>query len=77
MNSETIIFTLSLAILLLVGFILLQKRQPSNEKDKISEIMDFQSIKDKVDSGFDNLMRNRNQSAQAQNQATDAIPMSL
>ena len=73
MNSGATIFVLSLAILFLVGFILLQKRQPSNEKDKISEIMDFQSIKDKVDSGFDNLMRNLNQSAQAQNQATDQL----
>ena len=73
MNSEATIFVLSLAILFLVGFILLQKRHPSSEKDKISEIMDFQSIRDKVDSGFDNLMRNLNQSAQAQNQATDQL----
>jgi len=72
MNSEVIIFVLSLIILVL-GFILLQNRRPPNEKDKISEIMDMQSIKDKVDSGFENLMRNLNQSAQAQNQATDQL----
>ena len=73
MNSEATIFVLSLAILFLVGFILLQKRRLPNEKDKISEIMDYQSIKDKVDIGFSNLMRNLNQSAQAQNQATDQL----